>query len=308
MKLQDIEEPQAVSVAIAAPAEYTRKLADFYAVTKPRMNFLVVVTTVVGFYVAAGVAGATTADWRLVHALIGTTLTAAAASVFNQILERNFDARMRRTRNRPLASGRMSPIDAAIFGSMMCVAGVVYLAATVNLLTAALGLATLVLYVFVYTPLKRLSPLCTVVGAIPGAIPPVMGVTAFYNEINVLALSLFGLLFVWQMPHFFALALMYKDDYAAGGFRMLPLEENGPARTRRAIVVYTIALVAVSFTPLLVNGFGVIYAAAAAVLGLFFLKNAFDVARKTGPGVERKLFLYSILYLPAILAALMIEV
>jgi protoheme IX farnesyltransferase len=306
-------EPHAVALAVEAPAidaaslaPERRLLADLYSVTKPRMNFLVVVTTVIGFAVAAGsVADLASMPWLLLHTLLGTALTAASASVFNQIIEREYDAKMRRTRNRPLASGRLGTVGALVWGSLLLVAGVAWLVGFVNPITAALGFLTVVLYVLIYTPMKRLSSLCTLVGAIPGAVPPMMGVTAVRNEVDALAWALFAILFVWQMPHFFALAMMYRDDYAAGGFRMLPLIENGIARTRRQILGFSLLLLPVSLTPLLVDSGGVVYGLVASVLGFVFLRYAWPASRGSA-GSERKLFLWSIIYLPLLLGALML--
>lgn len=306
-------EPHAIALSVDAPSldaaslvPERRLLADLYSVTKPRMNFLVVVTTVIGFAVAAGsVAALALTPWLLLHTLFGTALTAASASVFNQIIEREYDAKMRRTRNRPLASGRLGSVEASVWGSLLLMAGVAWLVAFVNPITAALGFLTVVLYVLIYTPIKRLSSLCTLVGAIPGAVPPMMGVTAVRSEVDGLAWALFAILFVWQMPHFFALALMYRDDYAAGGFRMLPLVENGIARTRRQIMGFTLLLVPVSLAPLMVDAGGWVYGVVASVLGGVFLRYAWPASRGT-PGSERKLFLWSIVYLPLLLGALML--
>ena len=306
-------EPQALTLGLdasaidpASLAPERRLLADLYSVTKPRMNFLVVVTTVIGFAVASGgVASLSSTPWLLLHTLFGTALTAAAASVFNQVIEREYDAKMRRTRNRPLASGRLGSIEASVWGSLLLVSGVVWLAWYVNPITAGLGFLTVVLYVLIYTPMKRLSSLCTLVGAIPGAVPPMMGVTAVRNDLDALAWALFAILFVWQMPHFFALALMYRDDYAAGGFRMLPLIDHGIARTRRQILGFSLLLVPVSLTPLLVDAGGWAYGIIAALLGVVFVRYARPASRGT-PGSERKLFLWSIVYLPLLLGALML--
>jgi protoheme IX farnesyltransferase len=303
-----------VTAPVVAPADIVgdavravpSRLADFYELTKPRMNLLVVLTTVLGFYIAAMMAGQTLLSWSLVHTLIGTALTAASASVLNQIVEREFDRLMPRTRNRPLAARRLTPNEAAVFATILGVAGVLWLALTVNVLTALLGLLTLVTYVLVYTPMKRRSALCTLVGAIPGAIPPMMGVSGHSNTINLLAWSLFGILFVWQMPHFFALALMFKKDYAAGGFKMLPLVEDGDARTRRQIVAFTLLLLPISLVPCFVSHARLLYAGAALLLGAWFLYAGLRCYHKH-PGAERKLFFVSIIYLPLVLAALTID-
>ena len=282
---------------------------DYYELTKPRMNFLVVATTAVGVAAAVRPGGfAAGAIWiLLVHALLGTALTAAGASVFNQWVERDVDRDMPRTRNRPLPAGRLRGGEAAAFAVLLSIAGVAYLAATVNLLTAGLGLLTLLIYVLVYTPMKRRTPWCTLVGAVPGAIPPMMGVTAVTGQITPLAWALFGILFVWQMPHFFALAIMFRDDYAAGGLKMLPVTDGLPA-TVRQIVGFSLLLLPVSLAPTLLGSAGWVYGAAALILGAAFLWCALACARTGGGRAEAKrLFFASILYLPALLAVLMLN-
>jgi heme o synthase len=292
------------AVAIELPASAVpSRWADYYELTKPRMNFLVVVTTVMGFYIAAKVLGVSIANWLLVHTLLGTALTAASASVFNQIIERDYDKLMPRTRNRPLAANRLTVTESAIFAVALGIVGITYLAVAVNALTALLGALTLLTYVLIYTPLKRKSALCTLVGAIPGAIPPMMGVTGLTGSIDALAWSLFGILFVWQMPHFFALAMMYKKDYAAGGFVMLPLVENGDRKTRFQIVAFSVLLLIVSLTPIFATNARWFYAICATVLGLWFLRNAILCAKGL-PRADRKLFLTSIIYLPILLVVL----
>jgi protoheme IX farnesyltransferase len=280
------------------------RLVDFYELTKPRMNFLVVVTTMVGYFMAAH----GPADWlRVVYTLVGTALTAAGASVFNQYIERTLDARMRRTANRPMPGGRVKPADAFLFGLALSLVGVGVLALFVNLLTATLGAVTLLLYVFVYTPAKRTTSLCTIIGAVPGAIPPVMGFTAVQGTITPQALSLFAILFFWQMPHFLAIAILYRDDYARGGFRMLPVVDKEMAMTGRQIILYSLSLVTISLMPALLNMAGVIYFAAALMLGIAFSGFGFVCARSKTRGDARQLFLASIVYLPALLAAMMID-
>jgi protoheme IX farnesyltransferase len=202
------------------------RLNDFYELTKPRMNLLVVLTTAVGFYMASPGA----IEWLLLlHTALGTALTAAGAAVLNQLVERDFDKLMPRTKNRPLPAGRVSPLEALLYGTILGISGVGYLVILVNPLTALLGAVTLLSYLFIYTPMKRWTTLNTVIGAVPGAIPPMMGVTAVTGVLSVQAISLFAILFFWQMPPFLAIAILYRQDYAAGGFKMLPVvdEERG---------------------------------------------------------------------------------
>jgi len=307
-----------VLIEASAPplSDAPSRLSDYFRLTKPRMNVLIVSTTLVGVYVAAKVLSVSSSTalftWAnaliAVHTIFGTAMTAASASVFNQIIERDLDRRMRRTRNRPLAAGRLGVLESTLFAATLGIAGVVWLALGVNLLTALLGLATLALYTLVYTPLKRVSPWCTLVGAVPGAIPPMMGVTAIDGSLSPLAWTLFAILMVWQMPHFFALAIMYKDDYAAGGFRMLPSCKNGDARARKEIILYSLLLVPVTFLPVFFSGASYLYGVSAMLLGVWFLIRAFACRVPIdGKLNERKLFICSIIYLPLLLTALMVD-
>ena len=287
----------------AAPSVAPSKFVDFYELTKPRMNFLVVLTTLVGFYMAGEARGL---DWRrLAVTVIGTALTAAGASVLNQFSERRLDALMPRTRNRPLPAGRVAPIEALGYGIALGVAGVAILATRINTLTALLGAITLLTYVLLYTPLKRFTTLNTVIGAVPGAIPPVMGFTAIHGALSPASLSVFGILFFWQLPHFLAIAILYRDDYARGGMKMLPVLDPGGAFTGRQIVLWSLALIPVSLFPSVVGMTGVAYFFAAAVLGVVFLACGVKCALTGSRPDARRLFLYSIIYLPALLGVMM---
>ena len=304
----DLPEP-ALAVAAAAPlpgaADARGRWADFYELTKPRMNFLVLVTTMVGFYMAARGAFA---DWALlVHTLVGTALAAAGASVLNQYVERGHDALMRRTSNRPLPAGRVSPLEALVLGVALSAGGVLYLAALVNALTATLGVVTIATYVFLYTPMKRWTTLCTVVGAVPGAIPPMMGWSAATDALPAEAWALFGILFFWQMPHFLAIAILYRDDYAAGGFKMLPVVDEGLVATGRQMLLYGLALIPVSLMPVGLRMAGGVYFIAAMALGLTFLGFGAACALRKGRADARRMFFVSIIYLPLLLAALMLD-
>lgn len=290
----------APALGAAAPSRWV----DFYELTKPRMNFLVVVTTMVGYYMAAH----GPADWlRVVYTLIGTALTAAGSSVFNQYIERSLDLRMNRTANRPLPGGRVKPIEALLYGIVLSILGVAILTLFVNALTAALGALTLLLYVFVYTPAKRRTSLCTIIGAVPGAIPPVMGFTAVQGVLTPQAMALFAILFFWQMPHFLAIAILYRDDYARGGFQMLPVVDKRLDMTGRQIILYSLSLVTVSLMPAILGMAGVIYFVAALLLGIAFTGFGVVCARSKTRADARQLFLASIVYLPALLAAMMID-
>jgi protoheme IX farnesyltransferase len=302
---------------VASPAEDTlapsvevqgssvpSRWVDYYELTKPRMNFLVVITTMVGFYMAAH-AGI---DWLLLlHTLLGTAATAAGASVLNQFIERDIDKLMPRTSDRPLPSGRVAPIEALIYGVSLGLAGTTYLFVTVNALTALLGAITLGTYVLLYTPMKRWTTLNTVIGAVPGAIPPMMGFTAAQGALSAEALAVFGILFFWQMPHFLAIAIMYRDDYAAGGLKMLPVVDRDLSVTGRQIVLYAAALIPATLIPVQLHMAGAMYFTAAVLLGFAFLSFGVSCATSRTRPDARKLFFASIVYLPVLLAAMMLD-
>ncbi len=277
--------------------------ADYLELTKPRLNFLVVVTTIVGYAMASQ----GHINWLIfLDTLIGTTLTAAGASALNQCIERDHDARMSRTSRRPIPTGRVSPEESLYFGISLALIGTVHLLLFVNTLTALLGVATLSSYVLIYTPLKRTSSLCTLVGAIPGAIPPVMGWTASTGVLSAESAALFAILFLWQMPHFLAIAILYRDDYAAAGFRMLPVIDPALHATARQILLYTLALIPISLTPAFLNMTGPIYPPIALLLGVVFLAFAATCARRKQRPDARRLFLASIIYLPLLLTIMLI--
>jgi protoheme IX farnesyltransferase len=301
----DIPDLTALPEPLVRPAARPSRLADFYELTKPRMNFLVVVTTMVGFYMGIRPGFS---DWALlIHTLLGTAMAAAGASVLNQYVERGYDSLMRRTANRPLPAGRISPVEAMLLGVLLSCTGTLYLAALVNPLTAALGAFTIASYVFLYTPLKRWTTLCTVVGAVPGAIPPVMGWTAVTDSLSPQAWALFGILFFWQMPHFLAIAILYREDYARGGFKMLPVVDDDLFVTGRQTVLYAAALIPVTMTPAVLRMAGPVYLVSAFALGLAFLGFSVNCALRKRRGDARWLFLFSIMYLPALLGVMMLD-
>jgi protoheme IX farnesyltransferase len=268
------------------------------------MNFLIIITTMVGYYMASHGA----LDWlRLFNTILGTLLCASSAGVINQVIERKYDQLMDRTRNRPIPAGRIDPREAFIFGAACGLAGTAYLLITVNALTALLGAFTLLSYVLVYTPLKRITSLNTVVGAVPGAIPPVMGFTAAAGGLSPEALTIFGILFLWQMPHFLAIAILYKRDYAAGGFKMRPVVDPHLEQTRKQILLYGLALIPMTLMPTLLHMAGAVYFTAAVLLGLAFLSFGISCAATRSREDARKLFFASIIYLPLLLAALMLD-
>jgi heme o synthase len=276
-------------------------LAVFADLVKARLTGLVLLTTFVGFYL--GERGAVN-FLQMFHALFGTALVASGAAALNQLLEREFDAKMRRTASRPLPSGRLQSATVTIFGGVCSVAGLIYLALLVNLLTSVLGAVTLVSYLFIYTPLKRVTWTNTLVGAIPGALPPLMGWTAARNELGGEGWALFAILAFWQLPHFFAIAWMYRDDYAKAGFIMLPNVDADGSRTGQQAVVNTVALFAASLCPFFFKMAGITYFVAAIILGAGFLFYAVQFSRQLTIVRARQLFLASIIYLPLLLTAL----
>ncbi|MFN7137711.1 MAG: heme o synthase [Limisphaerales bacterium] len=278
--------------------------AVFCDLIKARLTFLVLLTTAVGFYVA--VRGSV--DYALmIHTLLGTALLASGASALNQLLERGHDAKMARTEGRPLPSGRLQPEAVLIFGGITSAAGMVYLAIAVNLLTSLLGAVTLLSYVFVYTPLKRITSLNTAIGAIPGALPPLMGWTAVRDEISAGGWALFAILFFWQLPHFLAIAWIYRDDYAKAGYVMLPAVDPEGKRTSRQAVSHTLGLLPISLTPVIFGLVGPLYLLGALVLGLGFLICAVQFAREMNLKRARALFFASIIYLPLLLALMVLD-
>ena len=275
------------------------RAGDFLTLAKPGLNSLVVATTLGGYYMATG------RDGNLGTMLAtgaGTALVAGGSAAFNQLLERDADARMHRTRNRPLPDGRLQLSEATLFGSVLSIAGLMVLAMGANLMAAAVALATLLTYAAVYTPLKSRTAFSTVVGAIPGALPPVIGWAAGGGSIGPAALALFAIGFCWQLPHFLAIAWIYREDYARAGFPMLPVLEPDGRSTARQAVAYGAALVPASLAPAALGMAGTLYAIGALLLGVFFLALAvrFSMAR-TVPNA-RALFFGSLLYLPALWA------
>jgi protoheme IX farnesyltransferase len=272
--------------------------------TKARLTLLVLLTTLVGFYL--GTRGTT--DYLLMlHAVLGTALLASGAAALNQLLEREYDARMRRTQTRPLPAGRLTPEIVLLFGGVCSVGGVLYLAFAVNLLTSVLGAITLLTYVFIYTPLKRVTWLNTAVGAIPGALPPLMGWAAARGEMAGGGWALFGILALWQLPHFFAIAWLYRDEYAKAGFVMLPALDPDGTRTGLQSVSHTLALLPMSLFPFLLKLAGPIYLVGALLLGGAYCWFAFKFSRELTQRSAKQLFFSSIVYLPLLLILLVVD-
>jgi len=281
---------------LAVPVDRTRT-TDYVALAKPRLNFLVVISALAG-YVMGG--GETSQVLRLLATLAGTGLVAGGASALNQIIERQPDSLMRRTRTRPLPDRRLMPREALVFAIVLSALGLAILAAGANILSAIVAFATLVTYAAVYTPLKRLTSFSTVIGAIPGALPPVIGWAAARDSLSQGAWVLFGIVFLWQLPHFLAIAWMYREDYASAGFPMLPVIEPDGRSTARQAVVYSAALLPMSLAPTLTGMAGPIYFTIALVLTLVFLAVAIRFGMTRDVKDARRLFFASIIYLPLV--------
>jgi len=293
------------NVAHALPeAHRSSVLSDYIALTKPRLNFLVVLTSAAGYYV--GGIGAPDLV-KMAQAVVGTALVAGGSAVLNQVYERDTDALMRRTRRRPLPDRRVTATEAAIYGTVLTLAGLVVLALATNWVAATLALATLALYLFIYTPMKRTSNLSTLVGAVPGALPAVIGWSAARGDIAIGGLSLFAIVFLWQIPHFMALAWMYRDDYRAAGFPMLPVVEPDGLRTGQQALLYAAALLPVSIGPTVVGSAGWTYFWLALVLGVGLLVLSARFARERTDRSARTLFFASIIYLPLIWAVMVLD-
>jgi protoheme IX farnesyltransferase len=276
----------------------TSVLADL---VKSRLTTLVLLTTLVGFYMGSR---GPIHFLLMFHVLLGTGLLASGAAALNQLLEREFDARMVRTAGRPLPAGRLQPGTVMLIGGISSAAGLVYLAVLVNLLTSVIGAVSLISYLFIYTPLKRVTWANTLVGAIPGALPPLMGWTAARGELSNEGWTLFAILAFWQLPHFFAIAWMYRDDYAKAGFVMLPNVDADGRRTGQQAVWNTIALTFISVLPFAFHMAGMLYLVNALVLGAVFLWFAVQFSRELTLSRARQLFLVSIIYLPLLLSAM----
>ena len=294
--------------AAAAPLPVGRRtagrVADYVALAKPRLNVLVVASSAAGYYLASPSAPQLT---PMALAVGGTALVAGGAAVLNQVYERDTDSLMMRTRMRPLPDRRIGVDEARVFGIVLAAAGIAVLSLSASLLAALVAAATLTIYLAVYTPLKRRSAISTLVGAVPGALPPLIGWTAGRNAIDAGGWALFAIVFLWQIPHFMAIAWMYRDDYRRAGFPMLPVVEPDGARTGRQAVLYAVALVPVSLVPAVVGVAGLAYFWFALALGVSFLVLAARFAARRSEGRARALFYGSLLYLPLIWAVMILD-
>jgi protoheme IX farnesyltransferase len=282
------------------PATMPSKLRDYYTLTKPEVNLLILMTTSAGYYL--GSQGSFRVG-RLLVTLVGTLLVASGTATLNQWMERLHDAQMRRTANRPLVSGRLRAGEAFWFGLSLSVAGGMSLAAAVNVQSALLAVGTLLGYLLVYTPLKRKTPLCTLLGAIPGAMPTLIGWAAASGGVGRNAWVLFGILFLWQFPHFLAIALMYREDYARAGFRMLPQFDSDGRFTKAEIVGFTFVLVLVTMLPW--AGRSVVYSLIMLAAGSFFLYHTANLARSGSRMLASRVVHASVIYLPVVLGTMM---
>ena len=281
-----------------------RRFGDYLALTKPRVIAMVLVTTLVGFYLGSA---ETLGLGPLLHTLVGTALAAAGTLALNQYLERDLDARMDRTRHRPLPAGRLQAGEALGLGAALLAAGLTALALGVGALPALITASIAVSYLLLYTPLKRVSSLCSLVGAVPGALPPVAGWAAARGALGPEPWVLFAILFLWQIPHSLAIGRMYRDDFARAGIRLLPVVDPDGASTGTQVVMHCLALVPVALLPTLMGFAGPIYFLVALVLGIGFLKSAIGLARTRSAADARRLLVTSLVYLPVLLTVMALD-
>ncbi len=288
------------------------RLNDYAQLTKSRVTTLIILTAWCGFFFGARKAGLPVVSWSLLHALLGIGMVSSGTAALNEVIEHDVDSKMRRTARRPIPAGRMSMLHAAIVGTLLAVGGSLYLVVFTNWLTGLLTFLTSVVYLAAYTPLKRISPICTFVGAFPGAMPGVLGWSAARGRLDWGTLALFAILFLWQFPHFFAIAWMYREDYAKGSIRMLPVVEPDGRSTSLRILLYSLALLPVSLMPAFLGMAGRVYIGGAVLLGITFLYYSarlillhLPVADSRSRMHARQLFRCSILYLPVLFALMM---
>ena len=297
-----------LDLSIAPPARFARytALADYWALTKPEINFLIVITTFAGFYLARPDGWRDFPFWLSISTLLGTLLVASGTGTLNQYLERRFDAQMRRTSRRPLAAGRLKPAPVLWFGIALSAVGSLYLAIEVNILASLLAMATLLSYLFLYTPLKRKTPLCTLVGAFPGAMPPLIGWAAASGRLSSEAWTLYAILFFWQFPHFMAIAWMYREDYARAGYLVLSPDDYVRARlVNLQTVLPLLALLLLSLLPGLMSG-AKFYLIGALLLGAGFACCAAQFVLRKSNSAARRLLAASIIYLPVLFVVMLL--
>jgi heme o synthase len=289
-------------------------LRDYSELVKARVTTLIMITAWCGFYFGAIKSGAPTVSWMLLHAVLGIGMVSAGTAAMNEIMERDSDALMRRTSRRPLVTQSMSLTHGTVAALALLIGGAAYLAIACNVLTSALSLATAGVYLLAYTPLKKLSPICTFVGAFPGAMPGVLGWTAARGKLEWEAFALFTIVFFWQFPHFHSIALLYREDYERAGVRMLPVVEPDGRSTATAIMLYGAALLPVTFAPTLIGMSGVFYLVGSATLGLalFYFcarlwREALPATSPTTKKLARQLLQATVFYLPLLFALMMFD-
>jgi protoheme IX farnesyltransferase len=294
---------EVLSLPVAPGRPKKTVVRDYLELSKSRIVLMVVITTAAGYLFAAEhVSGL-----LLLHTLLGTALVAAGTNALNQFVEREHDGKMLRTRNRPLPAGRISPRAAFWFSSLIAIVGTVYLGVAVNWLTAFLGAFTLTSYIFVYTPLKRVSTVCTIIGAVPGAIPPLMGWTAATGHLGLGGWIAFGILFLWQLPHFMAISWIYREDYGRGGFAMSSVRDTEGTSVARQAVFYSLALLPVSIAPSLFGMTGMFYLVGASVCGVAMLGASIRFFFNRDVRIARQLFMTSNFYLLTVMLLLVLD-
>ncbi|MCH7924907.1 MAG: protoheme IX farnesyltransferase [Planctomycetes bacterium] len=302
----DIQEAASALSPTNVSARSARLLA-YFELTKPRIASLSLVATAMGFFLALPASASVSMIPLLIHTLVATAMVAAGANAINQFMEADLDAKMERTRNRPIPSGRLTPFEVGVFGLCLALFGVVYLALAVNTLAASIAAVTFCTYAFVYTPLKRVTSLCVFVGAIPGALPPVIGWAAASGSVTIGGWLLFAIVFFWQLPHFVAIAWLYQDDYRRAGYPMLPVIDQEGTRTNLHMITHTVGLIVVSLLPAMASIAGPTYAVSAMILGVAFLGvGIVFVVRKTRK-IARLHLLASIIYLPCLLVIMTLD-
>jgi heme o synthase len=282
-------------------------LSGYWSLTKPEVNFLIAVTTAAGFWMGAPASFAHFPWTSLLHTLVGTVLVASGAATLNQLIELRFDAQMRRTARRPLVSRRIGQSHALWFGTSLSVIGAIYLAVTTNALASLLSILTILGYLFLYTPLKRKTPLCTLIGALPGAAPPLIGWAAACGRLDGNAWLLSAIVFLWQFPHFMAIAWMYREDYARAGYFVLPAGKSKDHFVAWQTSLPSLTLLAVALGPAIRGESGIVYLAGALVLGSAFLYYSARFALRMSTVSARHLLFASILYLPVLFALLALD-
>lgn len=299
-----MSEPTGDALKSRAQSRVTTRIADMFELTKPRLTLLSVMTTLAGYYLGAR---GNVALLPLLNTLLGTFFVGAGCGAVNMYMEGKLDAMMKRTASRPIPSGRVTPFEALVLGLVLTLIGIVWITLAANLLAGLLAAATFVSYVFLYTPLKQRSTLNTIVGGIPGALPPIIGWAAAEGNLSIGAVALFALLFFWQMPHFLALAWMCREDYARADYKMLPVLDPDGAATARQILLYTAALLPVSLIPTLVGMSGPVYFFGAVILGGTFLFLGIRFALRRERSQARWVFHFSLAYLPVLLLVMAID-